>query len=101
MPAVAGLLVLVVILPLLLDQRRTAELIAQTERDVQTVRIGAPITEVLPALPGFTQLVNVPVERFGSEVATVYRKSVGRKSGTGREWDIGVDAQGRVERHPA
>lgn len=93
---VAGLLVLVLVLVALIDQRRISSEIAQTEADLQAVQPGIPLAEVLPSLPGFVQLATIPVAQYDPQVVTVYRKTVGQKRGTGMAWDLCVDGRGRV-----
>lgn len=94
--ALAGLLVLVIVLLVLIDQRRIQRQIALTEQDLQTVVVGEPIADRLPGLPGFAQLMTIPIAAYDPQVVDVYRKSVGRKHGTGMQWDICVDQRGRV-----
>lgn len=94
--AVAGLLVLIVVLVVLIDQRRFQEQIAQTEQDLRVVQLGEPIADRLGSLPGFVQVTTIPIGEFAPSVVTVYRKHVGRKHATGMQWDIGVGGDGRV-----
>jgi hypothetical protein len=94
--AVAGLLVLVIVLVVLIDQRRFQEQIALTERDLQGVQLGEPLADRLGSLPGFVQLTTIPIGEFAPTVVTVYRKNVGRKHATGVQWDICVGGDGRV-----
>lgn len=94
--AVAGLLVLVIVLVVLIEQRRIQEQIVQTEQDLAVVQLGEPIADRLSSLPGFVQLTTIAIGEFPPAVVTVYRKSVGSRHATGIQWDICVGGDGRV-----
>jgi hypothetical protein len=94
--ALAGLLLLGIVLVVLIDQRRLQEQIALTENDLQAVRLGEPIADRLSGLPGFAPLSTISIDEYGPGVMMVYRKSVGNPAATGMRWDICVDQHGRV-----
>ncbi|HEX3133983.1 MAG TPA: hypothetical protein VHX44_10435 [Planctomycetota bacterium] len=95
--AVAGLMVLAVVIITVPGLQRVKEEIAQTDAAFKSIEIGTPIAEVLPSLPGFEKLATFPAEnQFPVNVISVYRKIVGRKRANGVIWDLGVDQYGKV-----